>query len=220
MLIYLIMSTLLSLTMVNIPVKGLDEVRVYVVPEPPDYISGVAVGGDVYVDVYIDSPTTGYFLYDFASDEYGELTSLLKTTDKPNGLFYEVSEFITGWESPPINGAGAGGTGKLCRLRYKSKNETAFSLIDLGYPASVAIDTVYYYTASGKFEVDVIGDGYYNSPPVYHNLTVESTPIQGINFTIDAMNYTTNATAALEEGSYTVTMPPRTIPLTRFAPYL
>jgi len=42
--------------------------------------------------------------------------------------------------------------------------------------------------------------------PVY-NLTVESTPIDGINFTIDTTASTTNATVGLKEGNYTVTMP-------------
>ncbi len=38
-------------------------------------------------------------------------------------------------------------------------------------------------------------------------MTVESTPIDGINFTLDTTTYTTNVTVELEEMAYTITMP-------------
>jgi len=194
----LTLMLLASIAMVNVPVKGQDTVKIYVVPAPPAYIPGVDPGGFVYVDVYIESPaewydttngivgwamsiktnpdvlepwsingsTAGFFLYDYTDNEYGELTTLLLTKDGPNGLFYEVSEFIDGWESDPFNGKGAGGNAKLCTLRYKS-HSLWYSLIDLGYPASPDIDTVYYYTSAGKFAADIIGDGQYSEPPTY-----------------------------------------------------
>ncbi|NVM24038.1 MAG: hypothetical protein HWN68_19945, partial [Desulfobacterales bacterium] len=40
-----------------------------------------------------------------------------------------------------------------------------------------------------------------------HTLTVESSPFDGIDFTINATAYTTNASVVLEEGIYNVTMP-------------
>jgi len=125
----------------------------------------IKVNASVLIPWSITGGSGGYFLFDYTDNEYGGLTTVLMTKDAPNGLFYEVSEFIDGWESDPYYGKGAGGSGKLLTLRYKSDDLTAYSLIDLGYPASEDIDTAYYYTSSGKVEVDVIIDGNYNAPP-------------------------------------------------------
>jgi len=240
MLIYLIMSILFSLTMINVPVKAQDTVKVYIVPEPPAYIPGEPVGTLFFVNVYIESPAAwydttngivgwamsikvdpavlepmsvyaanfGYWLFDFVDLEYAGGTSLLKTVNKTTGEFYEVSEQILSWETPPINSHGAGGNGLLCKLRYKSLNETAYTLIDLGYPSeSSEFITFYYYVGFVKHEADIVVDAHYNQPPPTHDLTVESKPVDGIDFTIDAAGHTTNVTVGLEEGSYTVTMP-------------
>jgi len=44
-------------------------------------------------------------------------------------------------------------------------------------------------------------------PPPTHTLTVNSTPIEGVTFTIDTTTAKTPYTATLEEKSYTITMP-------------
>ena len=44
-------------------------------------------------------------------------------------------------------------------------------------------------------------------PPPTHTLTVNSTPIEGVTFTIDTKTATTPYTETLPEGTYTITMP-------------
>jgi len=159
-------------------------VRIYAEMPPQGYIPGVPVGEILKVSINIESPLewkntengiigwgfyvhvdpdvlepltvigakSGYFLDDFAS-EHGYFTVILFATDREAGLFRDVAEFIMGWGSL---GVGAGGDGKLCELWFKSKSQTAYTLIDL-YDAK-------YTTSTGlTFPVEIIGDGCYNT---------------------------------------------------------
>jgi len=126
----------------------------------------IKVNQSVLEPVSVYAATTGYWLFDFADGEYAGGTSLLKTVNKTTGLFYEVSEQILAWESPPINGSGAGGNGRLCKLRYKVLDEDAWTLIDLGYPAEGSdFLSFFYYVGFDRYEADIIIDGNYNQPP-------------------------------------------------------
>jgi len=51
-------------------------------------------------------------------------------------------------------------------------------------------------------------DGMVSVSPKMHTLTVDSTPIKGIDFTINDTTHTTTWSGSLAETSYTVTMPP------------
>jgi parallel beta-helix repeat protein len=212
-------------------------VRFYVKMPPEGYIPGIPPGSPLIVEVWIDSPPgagiVGWALslhwdpsvldlgYSFDPDGPGPLppiyydivegpwlsdwcaaypwpygTSFLKgAIDKEAGTVTLPACMINSWlELPP--GSGADGTGCLAYFYFTSLSETGYSplyLFDCEYG-----------TTEGVFPVDVAEYGHYNQPPV---LTVESTPIDGINFTIDATTYTTNRSVELPEGNYTVTMP-------------
>jgi len=102
---------------------------------------------------------SGYFLFDFL-ETYGydwegyTVSLLIGSMDKEAGTMTAISEMIMGWETL---GKGAGGSGKLVTLGFKSRSEIDYSLID--------ILNAYYYTPAGKFPVDIVDDGYYNAPP-------------------------------------------------------
>ncbi len=124
----------------------------------------------------------------------------------------QVGENIAGWETLGVGAGGDSGTpgwyGEqfgLCRLRFKSKNETAYTRIDI-YDAYWVLINASAPDGYSRIPFDVVDDAHYNEPPV-HTLTVESTPIDGINFTIGATTYTTNSSVSLAEGPYTVNMP-------------
>jgi hypothetical protein len=168
------------------PVKAEDTVKIYISPEPPAYIPAVDVGLDLFVDVYIESPaawydttngivgwamdvivdptvlkpvtvygaTGGYWLFDFADLEYLGSTSLLKTVHPGN--FTAVSEQILSWDLPPINGHGAGDNGKLCRLK--------FQVLSSGF-SEIELVNVYYYVGANKYPADIVGNGWYQTPP-------------------------------------------------------
>jgi len=236
LLMYLIVSILLSLTMVGVPIEAQapDPVTFYV-KMPNGWIPGVAPGDLVPVEVWIDSPPDagivawtlslqwdptvleiGYFVpfpppgitLDVAegswlknwTDTYpwpDGTTFLEGSIDKEGGKVTTTSCGINKWRDLP-SGAGAGGTGQLVIYYFTSLSETAYSPLDL-------IDADCEYGTTEKvFSVDVVIDGHYNQPLV---LTVESTPIDGINFTIDTTTYTTNCSVSLLKGDYTVAMP-------------
>jgi len=217
-----------SLAKVNVPVKAQEPyVKVYVdqplgyIPgEPVDQrftvdiiinVSGISyqspegiVGWGIYVQVYPDvlnitqakGALLGYFLYDFADDEtlpYPGLNTFFNAT----AGYGDVSEFIA---PTPSYGADDWYSGlKLVTLEFLSKSETEYSKIDLF--------GIEYMTPDGRWHaVDEVIDGHYNEP-VYYNLTVESTPIDGITFTIGSTDYATNQSVILPEGNHTVTMP-------------
>ncbi|RLI46253.1 hypothetical protein DRO69_03470, partial [Candidatus Bathyarchaeota archaeon] len=152
---------------------------------------------DIQVDPDVLNLTTaigaepGYFLWEFANFYSYSAPSLDFSLNATTG-FGEITELLLGVPG----GAGDYWSGyKLVSFNMTSKSETAYSLIDL-------ID-VYYMTDSKWYPVDEVIDGYYNPVPV---LTVESTPIDGINFTIDSTTYTTNTSISLPKEA-TVTMP-------------
>jgi hypothetical protein len=146
----------------------------------------------------------GTFLSDWDAANYGQGTSLLEgAVDMPGGTISGMICSINKWTELPPELSGPSGSGLLVTLYFTSLSATDYSIIDL-------IDEVcYIYTkTTPAIPADIVEDGHYNPPPPVHNLTVESTPIDGIDFTIDSGSYATNATVELAEGSYTVTMPP------------
>jgi hypothetical protein len=101
--------------------------------------------------------STDGFLLDFIwKYEYSghPVLGVLYVVDKTEGEFKEIAEFIGGWGAL---GVGAGGDGELCELRFKSKSQTAYTIIDV-YEAC-------YWTADGRIKLfDVVDDGHYNEP--------------------------------------------------------
>ena len=224
-----------SLTTINLPIKAVEPpesssppyVRVYV-DQPLGYIPAVPVGDTVAVDIIIevanitDDSTEGiigwglnftvdpnvlnitrvkgaassYFLWEFADYYWYPYPTLISYKNATGGRGSAAEQFLGGLSS----GAGDPWSGlKLVTLEFISKSETVYSKIDV-----VVAD---YRTADGKWHAfDEIVDGDYNQP-VYRNLTVNSTPIDGINFTIDSTTYTTSTSVNLLQKNYTVTMP-------------
>jgi len=161
---------------------------------PSGYIPGVAPGSMVFVDLYIqtdiaDGPqgivqwaiqvkvspnvlepmgvmgaSSGYFLYDYLERSgliwMGYSTGpVLFKVDKAAGTIEMITEGIS--PDPPT---GAGGSGKLVRLVFKSLSLDAYSSIDLYYEEGI---DAYYWTPGGVFHVvDKVEDGHYNPPPV------------------------------------------------------
>jgi len=75
----------------------------------------------------------------------------------------------------------------------------------VGWFTSIALDSsdlahISYFEFSPHYDLK-----YARALPIY--LTVESTPIDGIDFTINATAHTTNSSVSLLEGTYIVTMP-------------
>jgi len=224
-------------------------VKVYV-NQTLGYIPGVLVGQTVTVDIIIEvtnitdnSPggivgwtmdiqvdpdvlnitqasgaTNGYFLWNF-SDYYGYAYPKLF-----QGTINTTSGYWDGLEETVVSDWGAGdgssyptSSNKLVTLEFTSKSETAYSIIDL-------ID-VYYMTDHTWDPVDEVVYGNYNPTPF---LTVESTPIDGINFTIDSTDYTTNTSISLPRClllgwlalTDTTSWSGRTVPMIQCALYL
>jgi PKD repeat protein len=222
-----------SLPMLNVPVKALEPyVRVYVY-QPLGYIPGVDPGPfqvDIYIetsgitdnsmqgivgwaiDIQVDpgvidlsyayayGAQRNYTLWQFARNyTYPGPTLLQGWANATTGFWDDLAEMIM--PAPP-GGAGDATTAsypKLVTLEFDALSKTAYSRIDL-------IDVEYMITDGTWHAADEVKDGYYNPPPV-HTLTVESTPIDGVDFTVDSASYTTNATVQLVEGDHTVTMP-------------
>jgi len=156
-------------------------------------------------------PLPTYFLNDFlvryGYNFMGYAVSLLPPViDKGAGTMELISEGILG--IPPIpNGAGmvpGEMPYKLCTLVFNSLSETEYSPIDLYY--EVGVDAWYWTAESGMtgIPVDVVEDGHYTQPLF---LTVGSTPIDGVNFTINTDTYTTNSSVGLPQSNHTVTVP-------------
>ncbi len=226
---------LASLAFTSVPVFSLDgdvtfDLTYYY---PGGYVPGVAPGGFVVVDVYVDTSalpdnstggmhgwglkvtvnssvltplaatggSAGYFLYDWSEANYppsfpgGPLQYPPQFLSLNGSDYIECSEFFV-----PLPPTGAGNsTGKLCTLYFTSKSVTAYS------PLIIDVANSGYQDANGDlYEINAINGHYARAPPI---LTVESTPIDGINFTIDSETYMTNSSVGLPEGSYTVTMP-------------
>ena len=157
------------------------------------------------------SADMGYFMFDYV-DWHGytaqSMQFLIDEVNATSGDIYRAGEMMLGYE---LLGKGPGGNSEpgwygedygLCRLRFEKLSETGYTLIDI-YDA-------YWVDMNGdKHAFDVVDDGQYNQEPAY--LTVESTPINYTDFTIDSTAYTTNTTIELQPDTYTVTMPNPTI---------
>jgi len=137
---------------------------------------------DVHVNPDVLTPwgaygaTFDYFLYDFVDRNAHvghEPQILLIEVNKTTGVMRDISEFIKDYETL---GVGAGGNSStpgwygepygLCRLRFRSKSETAYSLIN--------ITDVAYWTPDGvKHTIpdEDITVGHYNRPPPHAEFT-------------------------------------------------
>ncbi len=197
---------------------------------PDGYVHGVPQGQYVGVDVYVDASALtpelgmfgwglyvtvdpavltpydytygaapGYFLYDWCV--------IHSPGSQPYLVWYagadyiECSEFIM--PKPPT---GATGVGKLCTLYFTSNSQYAYSPITIVVYKDGELMSGYQNVTGSRHPIVAI-NGHYNQPLNYHTLTVESTPIDGIDFTILTTTYTTNLSVSLPEGLYNVSMP-------------
>jgi len=155
----------------GIPVDQILKVTIYI-ESPPEWentadgIVGwaffVHVDPEVLEPITVKSATNGYFLYDFAYDQW-YWTAILFGMDKEAGIFIDISEFIMGYETL---GVGAGGDGKLCELWFKSKSQTAYTPIDIYHWMPDGLRQPYYWTPDGlPHPCDIVEDGYYNALP-------------------------------------------------------
>ena len=193
----------LAVTNMPVPVQSSPASVTFYVKMPPEgYISGVPVGQQFGVDIYVESDITpnttegivgwgidvqvdptvlkplgasgageGYFLYDFLVDyEYihppfdmpYKPILLVGSTNKTTGYMDEVTEQIT-----PTTPKGAGGTGKLVTLWFKSLNETAYSPIKISLYEEGEWQALYM-DAAWIWHWDAAAiDGHYNEQPVH-----------------------------------------------------
>jgi hypothetical protein len=160
--------------------------------------------------------TAGYFLYEHVVayyDIYSYSPNLLVgTINKTSGYIDEIAEQIL--PTPP---GGAGGTGKLVTLGFRSKSLTAYSPIQIGLFEAGVWEANWMNTTIGWNNVEVI-DGHYNEPPtgwidgtVIDNAT--ALPIVGATVTATPGDYSDIADgdgnytiADLSHGNYTVTV--------------
>jgi len=108
--------------------------------------------------------STGYFLYDYLVRTgliyMGYSTGpVMATPDKTAGTLDWITEGIM-----PDPATGAGGSGKLCTLVFKSLSNTTYSPIDLYY--EVEVDAWYWSPGGVPHVVDVVDDGMYCWPSV------------------------------------------------------
>jgi len=159
----------------GVPPGPAPDIRVDVDIDPLlDKLPGGCVGWSCYIKVDpavlgvygIVGAATGYYLYDFIRENRYATTyypKLLYGMDPANGIFVDVAEFITAYQTL-AKGAGYPSTDKygiengLCTLQYDSLSQTAYSRIDI-YEA-------YWYDSTGaKYPFDIVEDGHYNAPP-------------------------------------------------------
>jgi len=112
----------------------------------------------------------GTFLKDFVdawnADNPGAEVSTdfyVGAVDKEGGNIIDTDCMIIGYWKIPVNGS-ANGTGMLCEYYFKSKNLTAYSLIDL-FDVRVYDQTVELY-------IENVTDGHYNQPTMKYQFPV------------------------------------------------
>ena len=138
----------------------------------------VHVDPDVLMPWSVYGASFGYFLYDCVDwnacmhPHYPSI--LVGEINQATGDIRDIAEFILGYETV---GVGAGGNSSdptwygaengLCRLRFRSKSETAHTVID--------ITNAYYYILAEPGAVPswekipfYVVDGHYNEPPCMH----------------------------------------------------
>jgi len=166
--------------------------------DTPDGIAQWAVS--VKVDPTVLEPmgaiaaSSGYFLYDYVATTLDPLgftytvQLLPPIVDKTAGTIEWITEGIL--PNPPT---GAGGSGKLVTVVFKSLSETAYSPIDLFYEEGV---DAYYWTTEWwlAYPVDIVEDGHYNEPPPEPHAEFTYTPMLPI---VDEM-ITFNASASCD----------------------
>jgi len=186
--VFMLLTTIMPLSSVKAPV---DEVRFYVYPH---IIPAVAPGGYVNFEIWIESPIlwedtgmgiVGYvlsvrgdpralepvgagkipaqsgFLEDFALRHGRETGFFYGEIDTVTCTFFDISELIQGYETL---GVGAGGIGRLCRVRFRARSDVIPSVIDIFGPSGPPIVEIHaqYLTADGVWhDVDVEDDGAY-----------------------------------------------------------
>jgi len=185
----LTLMLLASIAMVNVPVKASSSVKIYINPEIPDYIPGVAVGEIVDVEVRIESPAgwentadgiVGWSLYcrvdpdvlntyDFLGATPGYFlrdfidTNFYPIKHRPQMLVGDVNASHFMDLAAFIQGyeeIGVGAGGNGTLCTLQFEcTSVAWTLVDLF--------DVYYYTLAGVFQADIVGDGQYETPPNY-----------------------------------------------------
>jgi len=176
---------------------------------------------DVHVDPTVLEPwgayasSFGYFLYDFVDwNMYvGHYPALLVAeVNKTTGDIRDIAEFIMGYGFDPgqldvgaggnstdpwwYGGEGTGGYG-LCRLRFKSKSQTASTKIDISDAAYWTMDPVTGMGVRHPIPEEDITDAYYTSAPDAEFTYSPSMPL--VNDTV-----TFNASASHDPDGYIV----------------
>jgi hypothetical protein len=130
--------------------------------------------------VWATAGSSGYFLYDWCEVDKPNPTWVNGTNfhqgqrDVVAGTTSDTVEALVGWADPDLlpPGEGASGTGKLVSLNFKSKNETAYSLIE--------ITVAYYYTSLNSPGSDrqpaAAVSGHYNEPPAINMIGHSAWP--------------------------------------------
>ncbi len=215
LLVFLVASILSSLTTVSVPVHA-EHTNEHFWVEPV-VTSGVNPGQVVMVEVWIENAwdMVGWALsvhvdpdvLEVLNAQEGPFLSAVAanyslTTDfkaglvnKTVGYTIDTSCQIYGYQNIPDGQAG-NGTGMLCKYGFKSKNLTAYSLIDLF--------DVRVYDHHEKLYIENVTDGHYNEPPpgaIDGTVTDASTgdPIDGASITANSYTNTTD-----EYGYYTI----------------
>ena len=223
LLVFLVASILSSLTTVSVPVHaGHTDEHVWVEPAVKP---GEAVGTVFNVSVWIENAwdmvgwamsvhvdpnvlevmgaSEGPFIGDFVAawnaehpqDQISYDFYAYDELNKTTGYIIDTDCMIIGSGKIPV-GEAANGTGMLCQYWFKSKNLTAYSLIDLF--------DVRVYDHTQQLYIENVWDGYYNEPPpgaIDGTVTDASTglPIDGASITANSYTNTTD-----EYGYYTI----------------
>jgi hypothetical protein len=148
----------------------------------------VHVDPDVLTPIWVYGNSSGYFLYDFC-DWNGYLSDFVFPSllwgpiDPTTGDIRDICEFILGYPSIGVGAGGSSGPGwygetyGLCRLLFRSKSETATTLIDI-YDAEWS-------DANGEWHpFDVIDDGQYNRWPRPPVAIIEGPPQGYVNMPV------------------------------------
>jgi len=154
----------------------------------PDVLEPGYDFGDPYGVFWAVSGMEGYFLYDWCKSGGRNYTIMFEegAIDVTAGTITGTIEAIAGWAGLEP-GVGANGTGKLVTFFFTSKNETAYSPIE--------ITEAYYYTSwkvpdLDKRIPDIIIHGHYNEPTFDVAVTSVSAPSQATVGDIVTINVT------------------------------
>jgi len=150
---------------------------------------------------YLDGVATGVVV---AAGETTQLDFSLTRISENGTIYGKVTDISTG---DPI----AGATVSVDTTYSTSTDSSGIYTIDNVSPGdyTVTATATNYYSDSrpAHVESNMTTTVDFALEPVTHTLTVDSSPISGVNFTVDDMVHTTPWSESLMQGSYTIEMP-------------